>query len=221
MIRDIWRLREELDLINAVIYAQDVSLDMFWEILCPSRFRVTTQTRDNHFDVEWQFIAHAQDECVETSRKVDAMVSRLRSINTHVVQMLEIQQENNGNALIVFTLVTIIFLPLSWATSYLGMNTSDIRAMRSSQWLFWAIAVPVASVVIGLSLLVVLKGEAIREFLIRKQSGMERRLASRRAPKRTASKSFTMVSTHKTGEEEKGAWNRFRRRKNGGALSNV
>lgn len=83
--------------------------------------------------------------------------------------MLEIQQENNGKAIIVFTIVTIIFSPLSWATSYLGMNTSDIRDLQQGQWVFWLLALPVTAVVVGVAVLVLLKGESIREYFIRRQ----------------------------------------------------
>lgn len=132
--------------------------------------------------------------------------------------MLEIQQESNGNALIVFTLVTIIFLPLSWATLYLGMNTADVRDMNSGQWLYWMVAVPVTSVVIGLSLLVVLKGETIREIFIRRRSRIERKLAARQGAKKILSRLLTNASTYKPGKEEKQGWIRFRGRKVEGAL---
>ena len=51
-------------------------------------------------------------------------------------------------ALYAFTIVTIIFLPLSTVASIMGMNTNDIRNMDQTQWLFWAVAVPVTIVVV-------------------------------------------------------------------------
>jgi hypothetical protein len=211
VIRDIWRLREELDLIKSVNYAQWESLDQLRQLLKPSSFRITTQARANRFIAESDFLAHAQKKRSEAQKNIFAMNSRLANINTYVVQMLEIQQESNGNALIVFTLVTIIFLPLSWATSYLGMNTSDIRNMESAQWIFWTIAVPVTSFVIGLSLLVVLKGEAIRELLIRKRS--KRFINSERGLDRTSSRVLTALSTVKIENDEKRGWGGFQRRR--------
>lgn len=35
----------------------------------------------------------------------------------------------------------------------MGMNTNDIRNMRLNQWVFWAVAIPLTSVVITLCLL--------------------------------------------------------------------
>lgn len=40
--------------------------------------------------------------------------------------------------------VTVFFLPLTTLTGILGMNTSDIRNMSGGQWLFWAVAIPLA-----------------------------------------------------------------------------
>ncbi|KAK4888700.1 hypothetical protein LTR27_012439 [Elasticomyces elasticus] len=43
---------------------------------------------------------------------------------------------------IIFTTVTVIFLPLSVVAGIFGMNTRDVRDMEQSQWVFWATAVP-------------------------------------------------------------------------------
>lgn len=55
-------------------------------------------------------------------------------------------------AIYIFTIVTIIFLPISTVASVLGMNTNDIRNMDEKQWLFWATALPLTAVVIIISL---------------------------------------------------------------------
>lgn len=52
----------------------------------------------------------------------------------------------------VFTAVTVVFLPLSFAASVFGMNTSDVRQMQSTQWSFWASAIPFTLIVIALAL---------------------------------------------------------------------
>ena len=67
---------------------------------------------------------------------------------------VEITEEDHGKAIWVFTTVTTIFLPLSFVTSYLGMNTSDIRGMNSSQGIFWAVAVPSTTIIVGLAFMI-------------------------------------------------------------------
>ncbi|PYI02686.1 hypothetical protein BO78DRAFT_472434 [Aspergillus sclerotiicarbonarius CBS 121057] len=57
-------------------------------------------------------------------------------------------KDRQETAIFIFTIVTVIFLPLSTVTSYLGMNTSDIRNMDSKQWVFWAAAVPITLLII-------------------------------------------------------------------------
>jgi Mg2+ and Co2+ transporter CorA len=63
---------------------------------------------------------------------------------------IKIKAEDQSIAIYVFTLVTVVFLPLSFATSYMGMNTSDIRDMEQGQWIFWAVG-GVLTVVVMLS----------------------------------------------------------------------
>jgi Mg2+ and Co2+ transporter CorA len=56
------------------------------------------------------------------------------------IQLVNIRLEDHGKAILVFTIVTIVFLPLSFVSSYLGMNTADIRNMDRSQGIFWIVA---------------------------------------------------------------------------------
>lgn len=61
-------------------------------------------------------------------------------------------KDRQEQAIYAFTIVTIIFLPLSAVSSIFGMNTSDIRDMEAGQWLYWASAIPVTILVIVLGL---------------------------------------------------------------------
>jgi hypothetical protein len=56
--------------------------------------------------------------------------------------MIEVRKESNSSAIVIFTIVTVVFLPLSFVTSYLGMNSVDIRDGTFHQSLFWAVALP-------------------------------------------------------------------------------
>ncbi|EGY23103.1 uncharacterized protein VDAG_04541 [Verticillium dahliae VdLs.17] len=61
-------------------------------------------------------------------------------------------KDKQEEAIYIFTLVTIIFLPLSAVSSIFGMNTSDVRDMESGMWTYWAVAIPVTLLVILLGL---------------------------------------------------------------------
>lgn len=62
-------------------------------------------------------------------------------------------KDRHDKAIYVFTIVTVIFLPLSFVSGFLGMNTSDIRATDNRQWIFWIIAIPLTLIVIFIALL--------------------------------------------------------------------
>lgn len=65
-----------------------------------------------------------------------------------IVYKVDWTKDRQENAIYAFTLVTIIFLPLSSVASIFGMNTTDVRDMPFSQWLYWATALPVTLIVI-------------------------------------------------------------------------
>ncbi|KAI0437042.1 hypothetical protein F4803DRAFT_556393 [Xylaria telfairii] len=73
----------------------------------------------------------------------------LQQANTHKT---ETRKDYHDQAVYAFTIVTVIFLPLSAISSIFGMNTSDIRDLEQGQWLYWATAVPVTLGVILIGL---------------------------------------------------------------------
>ena len=68
------------------------------------------------------------------------------------VDEIQRNKDKQEAAIYVFTIVTIIFLPISTVASVLGMNTRDIRNMDKPQWIFWAVAIPLTTLVIVASL---------------------------------------------------------------------
>lgn len=53
---------------------------------------------------------------------------------TRTIQLVNIRLEDHGKAILVFTVVTIIFLPLNFVSSFFGMNFADIRDMSQTQY---------------------------------------------------------------------------------------
>ncbi|KAK4236126.1 hypothetical protein C8A03DRAFT_17193 [Achaetomium macrosporum] len=66
---------------------------------------------------------------------------------------IDTTKDRHDNAIYAFTIVTVIFLPLSAIASIFGINTRDVRDMELDQWAYWATAVPVTILVIFLGLL--------------------------------------------------------------------
>jgi hypothetical protein len=98
------------------------------------------------------------------------LLKRLATLEQKVRYRVEILEEDNSKAIFIFTVVAAIFLPLSFVTSYLGMNTIDIRDMNNSQSTFWAVAVPVTVGVVTLAVLAAYKGDLAREWLFERRN---------------------------------------------------
>lgn len=85
---------------------------------------------------------------------------------------MDFTRDRQERAIYAFTLVTIIFLPISAVSSIFGMNTTDIRDMEYSQWLYWVVAIPLTVVVILAGLLFMGElGNLARWFLRRSEQG--------------------------------------------------
>ncbi|KAL8689744.1 MAG: hypothetical protein Q9224_004573, partial [Gallowayella concinna] len=76
---------------------------------------------------------------------------------------IESSKDRQEAAIVVFTIVTIIFLPLSFVSSFFGMNTTDIRDTKYPQWIFWASALPLTIAVVGIALFVAQKMEPVQD----------------------------------------------------------
>lgn len=61
---------------------------------------------------------------------------------------LAIIADSHNNAIFVFTGVTIIFLPLSFFTSYYGMNVKGIQDTSENTKYFWKICGSAAFVIV-------------------------------------------------------------------------
>lgn len=66
---------------------------------------------------------------------------------------VETTKDRQERAIYAFTIVTVIFLPLSSVASIFGINTKDVRDTDLGQWAYWATAVPVTAAVVFFGLL--------------------------------------------------------------------
>ncbi|EKG14464.1 Mg2+ transporter protein CorA-like/Zinc transport protein ZntB [Macrophomina phaseolina MS6] len=114
------------------------------------------------------------------------------------IQLVNMRLEDHGKAILVFTIVTVIFLPLSFVTSFFGMNFSDIRDMDQTQRLFWIVAASVTVGVVGLaSFLAFYGGEIVEAFMDWRESRAARRRTKlpkvRRRNRPTGATSFEVL----------------------------
>ena len=91
--------------------------------------------------------------------RIEVSILRTELVDVHVLiiiqnlRMIESNKDRQEAAIFAFTIVTVIFLPLSFVSSIFGMNTSDVRDMRHGQWLYWAAALPLTGLIIILCLI--------------------------------------------------------------------
>ncbi|KFZ07201.1 hypothetical protein V501_06656 [Pseudogymnoascus sp. VKM F-4519 (FW-2642)] len=90
------------------------------------------------------------DHKLRDIREMHDWVSHLQASN---LQKIDTNKDRQEAAIYAFTIVTIVFLPLSTVAGIMGMNTVDIRDMEFSQWVFWAAAIPLMIIVITLCLI--------------------------------------------------------------------
>ena len=106
---------------------------------------------------------------------------------TRTIQLVNIRLEDHGKAILVFTVVTIIFLPLNFVSSFFGMNVLDIRTTTQTQWLFWAVALCVTAGVVAASVFLAFSGGNILEkMLMWRDARREQRLSTTTALRQSA-----------------------------------
>jgi hypothetical protein len=132
------------------------------EVLDSSTFRIVTQVRiDAHHGFENPLLQEAnQDISEEYDVGIVKLVNEADKLAESLRHSIAIVEEGDSKAIFIFTLVTIVFLPLSFVSSVFGMNTVDVRDMASTQKLFWIVALPVTAAVGGMSLLAAYGGSS-------------------------------------------------------------
>jgi len=162
LLLEINRVSEELDIINDVLTQQKSVLAPFRESLDPTTFKTTSIPRQMKFQYEsksidkiLKLINQSIIDCTELRQRA----SRLAIQN---VQLVETKLEDNSKAIIVFTVVTIFFLPLSFVTGFFGMNLEGIIGTTSSVIHFWVIALPLMFAIVSLCLFAAFLGSIKR-----------------------------------------------------------
>ncbi|KAL1798009.1 hypothetical protein ACET3X_004615 [Alternaria dauci] len=83
----------------------------------------------------------------------------LLNLKSNAASLAEAQAATTqGRAVMLFTIITVIFLPLSFFTSYFGQNVKEFTGdeKNPSSWHLWRIAMPITVVVVVAALLVAL-----------------------------------------------------------------
>ncbi|KAL6798325.1 hypothetical protein J3E68DRAFT_449296 [Trichoderma sp. SZMC 28012] len=163
---DIHGLEEELQALDKLVDSQESCLYNVLTVIDPLTSRYTTETRLREFRAEVQYGNVQLHQLLERRREIDNLATRLWILKDQVKQTIEIMEEDHGKAIRVFTVVTLFFLPLSFVSSFLGMNTVDVRDSNWNQQIFWITGIPMTVVVLSLAWIYGYKGEEIRDWMI-------------------------------------------------------
>ncbi|PNP53590.1 hypothetical protein THARTR1_05956 [Trichoderma harzianum] len=163
---DIHGLEEELQALDKLVDSQESCLYNVLTVIDPLTSRYTTETRLREFRAEVQYGNVQLRQLIERRREIDNLATRLWILKDQVKQTIEIMEEDHGKAIRVFTVVTLFFLPLSFVSSFLGMNTIDVRDSSWNQQIFWITGIPMTVVVLSLAWIYGYKSEEIRDWMI-------------------------------------------------------
>lgn len=166
MLRDLQRLSEEAAAISLIQGTSHEVIDKYIAHIDPSGFQTTTAAREMLFDnyEERLYLSNLADASTDKT-PFDLVVEGADKVSKQLLESIEIQQEDHGKAILVFTIVTLIFLPLSFVTGFFGMSTTDIRNLEYGQWIFWATGLPLTALIIGVSMYIAYRGEYLRDRL--------------------------------------------------------
>jgi hypothetical protein len=110
------------------------------------------------------------EQCTPQPHLTTSQLFQLRSIEQNE---LAIVADSQNKAILVFTGVTIVFLPLSFFTGYYGMNLKGIQNTDKDEKWFWRVCGIVAFVIIGGSMMYAFRHRLRRLRMFRRRA-MER-----------------------------------------------
>ncbi|CAO1602975.1 hypothetical protein XANCAGTX0491_006570 [Xanthoria calcicola] len=151
LLHDISRTCEELEIMSGVIKTQQKA---HWQTVCAIHQLMGKFDRPKDA-TDGSFIARsAWMKTVKVLEDVEQLQAEGKRLAQQTVQLVEIKVEDQGKAVMVFTIVTVIFLPLSFVSSYFSMNTAG-----QGQWIFWAAGLSVTFSTVVVALLVAFRGQ--------------------------------------------------------------
>lgn len=159
LLQKINEFKEEITIITNVLEQQDKVLTKCRSSLDPKEFRTPSVTRRLRFEYECkgidgilQSIRTQQQSCAELAKRAKLLASQN-------IELVETLQDDNSKAIFIFTMVTVLFLPLSFVAGFFGMNVAGISGTESTVLHFWVIALPLTFGLVVLCGVVGLKGE--------------------------------------------------------------
>lgn len=184
LVMDLLQVQEELNIIIQIMDQQMELVESLQDALKHGRARGQSISARSHHKISsiphadaatyrqlsFSHLSDPAAQLLENLQREYADLCDLRensgALINRTIQLVNIRLEDHGKAILVFTIVTIIFLPLSFVSSFFGMNFSDIRDMESTQRLFWIISGSLTVGTVGFTIFLAFYGGTIVDWFI-------------------------------------------------------
>jgi len=163
LLSKMLRTSEEMDHVRDIIQQQADLMHLYKDLLGPQTFHIIAKSRETLHDLEHALLTYSASKQTEEAQEYNTLIRDVNAMVARTKSLIEIEQDDQGKAILVFTIVTVTFLPLSFVTSFLGMNTQDVRNQTNSQWIFWATALPLTLVVVLVSMYIGYRSDDLRD----------------------------------------------------------
>lgn len=139
MIDELSRLKEVADWQQKVVQS-------FRTVLLPeTHLEPLRALRQKTYRIEEHIVDEAEEKVQEQLDIITSNIEQGQKLIDMVNESTEIIKDDHSRALFVFTVVTVVFLPLSFVAAYLSMNGGPSnKDWGRTQSLFWQIATPLA-----------------------------------------------------------------------------
>ena len=114
LLQKINIFQEEVTIVKDVLQQQHSVLSSLRTSLDPVTFRTPSISRKLRYKFEFKAIDNILTTIQEQSKNCDELLERAKQLAVQDVQLVETFQDDNSKAVFVFTIVTVLFLPMSF-----------------------------------------------------------------------------------------------------------
>ncbi|KAH7358743.1 hypothetical protein B0T11DRAFT_285092 [Plectosphaerella cucumerina] len=149
LVLSIGALKDEMSLVTDFLSAQIKALDVVAAVLSPESRAIPDAGEAAAFEqLEMQVFNRANWHLTKQLEDLERIDKTLNDMDAEVRQRAEIMADQNSRAMMIFTVVTVFFLPPGFVAAYLSMGDGpDGLDFEGIQRRFWTIAGPLTATV--------------------------------------------------------------------------
>ena len=166
--------QEEVKIVKDVLKEQENVLSGLRASLDPGTFNTPSIIRKLRYKFECKAIDNILRRVQGQRKNCDELIERAKSHAVQNVQLVETYQDDNSKAIFVFTIVTILFLPMSFVAGFFGMNVIGIDAKTTTLGHFWTVSLSLTFGIVIPCTIIALKGEEVFFSVARMYRGFKR-----------------------------------------------